>query len=60
MSPLSPNTLETPDTTAYKAPEWATAAIAEGRDPADAGRVKVWINSIVSTAALSVGLALSP
>ncbi len=42
----------------YQTPSWAAEAIAAGKDPVDVGRVRAWKNSIISTVALSAGLAL--
>jgi hypothetical protein len=58
MPPLSSTTYETPDTTAYKIPEWVVSALAEGKDPADAGasslqkRAIAWIVSMATAFAL--------
>ena len=53
-----PQSTHRPARPAFKAPEWATAAIAEGRDPVVAGRAAAWMQSIARVTTLSVGLAL--
>ena len=59
MSPLSHTTLDTPNIPAYRAPEWATAAIAEGRDPADAGANTLAKKIITGFTSLAVAAALT-
>ena len=44
---------------AYKAPEWATAAIAEGRDPVDAGANTLAKKIITGITSLAVAAALT-
>jgi hypothetical protein len=59
MPPLSSTAYETSDTTAYKTPEWAAAAVAEGRDPADVGSSNLALKIINGITSLAAAAALT-
>ena len=54
-----PQSIHRPASPAYKAPEWATAAIAEGRDPVDAGANTLAKKIITGFTSLAVAAALT-
>jgi hypothetical protein len=58
MPPLSSTAYETP-VTAYKTPEWAVAAVAEGKDPADAGSNNLAKKIITGFTSLAAAAALT-
>ena len=59
MPPLSSTAYETPDTTTYKTPEWAIAAVAEGRDPVDVGSNNLAKKIITGFTSLAAAAALT-